>query len=55
MKQITKINLKLDDNSDVDCFAEKGVDSVKANDIVQFERIGFCRCDAKNSFWFGHR
>lgn len=55
MNQITKINLKQDDNTDVECFAEKGVNDVKVNDSVQFERIGFCRCDAKNSFWFTHR
>lgn len=54
-KQLTKVKIKLDDNTDVECFAEKGVENVKVNDIIQFERFGFCRCDAKNSFWFTHR
>ena len=53
--QIVKIRIKLDDNSDVEAFAEKAVENVKVNDIVQFERFGFCRCDAKNSFWHAHR
>ncbi|HME87450.1 MAG TPA: glutamate--tRNA ligase family protein, partial [Candidatus Nanoarchaeia archaeon] len=53
--QLTKIKIKLEDNTDVEAFAEKGVENVKPNNIVQFERIGFCRCDAKNSFWFAHR
>ncbi len=53
--QITNIMIKFDDNSDVKCLAEKSVDNVKTNDSVQFERIGFCRCDSKNGFWFTHR
>ncbi len=53
--QLVKIKIKLDDNSDVEAFAEKAVENVKVNDIVQFERFGFCRCDSKNSFWFTHR
>ncbi len=53
--QLTKIKIKLEDNTDVDCFAEKGVENVKVNNVVQFERFGFCRCDSKNSFWYGHR
>lgn len=53
--QITKIRIKLDDNKDIDCFAEKESANIKPNQMIQFERFGFCRCDSKNSFWFTHK
>jgi glutamyl-tRNA synthetase len=53
--QLIKVKIKLNDNKDIEAFAEKMVEKVKENDMVQFERFGFCRCDAKNSFWFTHR
>lgn len=54
-KQLIKIKIKLDSNEDVEAFAEKTAEKIKENDIVQFERFGFCRCDKKNNFWFTHR
>lgn len=29
--------------------------TIKTNDIVQFERFGFCRSDSENKFWFTHK
>jgi glutamyl-tRNA synthetase len=53
--QLTKITIKLDDNTDIKCFAEKSAGTVIENQMIQFERFGFCRCDAKQSFWFAHK
>lgn len=54
-KQITNITIKLDSNEDIKCIAEKAVENIKPDQILQFERFGFCRCDAPKSFWFTHR
>jgi len=35
--------------------AEPGVKKLKENDIIQFERFGFCRLDSKLRFWFTHK
>ena len=39
--------------------AEKGILKLKADDIIQFERLGFCRLDKIEKdnliFWFAHR
>ncbi len=39
--------------------AEEGIKNLKIGDIIQFERFGFCRLDAKEDevykFWFAHR
>ena len=35
-------------------FAESGIKNVKKDDIIQFERFGFCKLDSKNKFWFTH-
>jgi len=39
--------------------AEKGVEQLKIGDIIQFERLGFCRLDEKKNekliFWYAHR
>ncbi len=39
--------------------AEKGVNSLKVGDIVQFERFGYCRLDKKEKgklmFWYTHK
>ncbi len=36
-------------------FAEKNLESVEENELVQFERVGFARCDRKLVFYFAHK
>ncbi|MBD3249934.1 glutamate--tRNA ligase [Candidatus Woesearchaeota archaeon] len=47
------------DGSLIKGYAESAVSRLKVGDIVQFERVGFCRLDKKEKdkiiFWFGHR
>ncbi|MFC1768737.1 glutamate--tRNA ligase [Nanoarchaeota archaeon] len=50
-----KINVKMPDGKDISGLAEKNIEKNQINDIVQFERFGFCRKDNKNTFWFTHR
>jgi glutamyl-tRNA synthetase len=54
-KQLAEIKIMLDDGTVKDAYAEKNVENTKKDQIVQFERFGFCRCDTKHSFWFTHR
>ncbi len=35
--------------------AEEGIKNIKVDDIIQFERFGYCRFDGKNEFWFTHK
>jgi glutamyl-tRNA synthetase len=49
------VELLMDDNRLVKGKAEALVGKLQKGDVVQFERVGFCRMDAKNKFWFGHR
>ncbi len=35
--------------------AEKNVENLKENELVQFERVGFARCDEKLIFFFAHK
>jgi len=53
------VMVRLQDNSIIKGYAEKYVQEVKENQIVQFERFGFCRCDnitpEKTEFWFAHK
>ncbi|MEM5804774.1 MAG: glutamate--tRNA ligase [Candidatus Aenigmatarchaeota archaeon] len=50
-----KIKLIMPDGKEVDGLAEPGLKKVKPGQIVQFERIGFARCDAPGVFYFAHR
>ncbi|MFC1728269.1 glutamate--tRNA ligase [Nanoarchaeota archaeon] len=55
VNETIKVSLLMEDNKLVNGIAEKGVDKIKTDSVVQFERLGFCRCDSKSKFWFGHR
>ena len=53
-KQITKTSIKMPNGKTLKGYAEKAVAKLKINEIIQFERFGFC-CKQKDAFWFGHR
>ena len=48
------IEILMPDKSIMKGFAESGIKNVKKDDIIQFERFGFCKLDSKNKFWFTH-
>lgn len=50
-----KITLMMPDGKELDGLAEPEVKKVKPDQIVQFERIGFARCDKKGLFYFAHK
>ncbi len=52
------VELRLEDNSIVTGIGEGSLRQLKEGDIIQFERIGFCRLDKKQEtlhFWFTHK
>jgi len=67
-KDIPKLNwvsnpvnckILMDNGKWISGIADPGIAELKVGDIIQFERFGFCRFDAKNKhnyeFWFTHR
>ncbi len=50
-----KVRLIMPDGTELNGLAEPGVDKVKPDQTIQFERIGFVRCDKKNVFYFAHK
>jgi glutamyl-tRNA synthetase len=56
-RDLVDVKLFMPDNSVVEGKAEKSVSKVKEGEIVQFERVGFSRCDnaETHQFWFAHR
>ncbi len=55
---LVKVEVMMPDKKVVKGLAEPMVDSLKAGDIVQFARFGFCRLDSKekskSTFWYTH-
>ena len=51
----TKVKLVMPDATEIEGLAEPEVKKVKPNQTVQFERIGFARCDKKGLFYFSHK
>lgn len=55
----TKGNLKIEilmpDKKIVKGIAESNIRTLKKGDIIQFERLGFCRMDSEKKFWYAHR
>ncbi len=39
---------------ELDCAAEKNISKIKIGEIVQFERVGFCKKESKDLFIFSH-
>lgn len=54
-KQVVKLNVRMDDNKVLRGLAEKGVNALKIDTLVQFERFGFCIKREKDEFWFTHK
>ncbi len=50
-----KIKVIMPDGRELNGLTEPGVEKVKPDQVVQFERIGFARCDKKNLFYFAHK
>jgi len=53
-----KIKLIMPDGKIIEGLAEPEIKNVKENDTIQFERIGFARCDQTKKeiiFYYGHR
>ncbi len=53
-KQLAKVTVKIPDGKSLKGLAEKAVDKLKINTVIQFERFGFC-CKQEDAFWFAHR
>ena len=51
----TKIKLVMPDAAEIEGLAEPEIKKVKPDQTVQFERIGFARCDKKDLFYFAHK
>ena len=58
-KDLVNVEVLMPDNTTVKGLGESGMSKLKAGDIVQLERFGFCRLDEikakKLKFWFTHR
>ncbi len=58
-KDLVKTEILMPDSIVMKGLAENGIRKLKAGEIIQFERFGFCRFDRKEKdkfvFWFSHR
>lgn len=56
---LVNVEVMMPDKTLVKGFGEPTLKKVKVDEVVQFERFGFCRCDRKEKdkmiFWFAHR
>ena len=50
-----KIKIIMPDGKEIEGLAEPEIKKVKPDQTVQFERIGFARCDKPNLFYFSHK
>ncbi len=57
-EQIVNVEVRMPDNTLLNCVAEKAIETLKIGDVIQFQRFGFCRLDAvedgKFKFWYTH-
>ena len=54
-KDLVKVEVLMPDKKIVKGIAEPMVKKLKVDDVVQFQRFGFCRLDKKLSFWYTHK
>ncbi|MFZ3077088.1 MAG: glutamate--tRNA ligase [Candidatus Aenigmatarchaeota archaeon] len=54
-KGAIKTKLVMPDGKIISGLAEPAAAKIKPNQIVQFERVGFARCDKKGLFYFAHK
>jgi len=58
-KDLVKAEILMPDKKTIKGIAEPMVKNLKAGEVVQFARFGFCRLDKKEknklSFWFTHK
>jgi len=54
-KRNVKIKVVMPNGKEIEGLAEPDIKKVKPNQTVQFERIGFARCDKAGLFYFAHR
>jgi glutamyl-tRNA synthetase len=55
---LVKVEVLMPDKTTIKGLGEAGMSKLKAGDVVQLERFGFCRLDEKGKtlkFWFTHR
>lgn len=50
-----KIKVTMPDGAEIEGLAEPEIKKVKPDQTVQFERIGFARCEEKGLFYFAHK
>jgi glutamyl-tRNA synthetase len=50
-----KVKLIMPNAKEVEGFSEPEIRKVKPGDLIQFERIGFARCDKPKVFYFAHK
>lgn len=59
VSEFVKARIKMPNNEWISGLAEKAVENLKIDDLIQFERFGFCRLDANKNgiyeFWFAHK
>ena len=49
------IRVMMPNGNEIEGLAEPEIKKVKPNQTVQFERIGFARCDKPGMFYFAHK
>ncbi len=59
VEKLTEVEILMPDNKAIKGLTENNISKLKVNDVIQFERFGFCRLDSiednKFKFWFTHK
>jgi len=53
-KNTTKVEILMPDCKLQKGIAEESIKNIKTDEVIQFERFGFCKLDKENSFWYTH-